>query len=358
MPWSRRSWLPCLAAALFASGAFAATAPKKSKPVHGDREPDHVSYGRRDDVQRFAAELAESRGLDRAWVAAALGEARYVPKVAQLMMPPPVGVAKNWAAYRARFIEPERIAAGAAFWAAQAVWLEMAELRFGVPAEIVIGIIGVETFYGRVMGNFRVLDALATLSFDFPRGRTDRSQFFRGELGQFLVLAQREGVPPNSIKGSYAGAVGLGQFMPGSILEHAVDFDEDGHIDMAHSAADVIGSIANYLAESGWIPGQPTHYPVLPPQDTAERAALLLPDILPSFMPSEMAGHGARLDDAALAHPGPLALVELENGHAANSYVAGTQNFYAVTRYNRSSYYAMAVIELGRAVAAWRQARR
>ena len=152
--------------------------------------------------------------------------------------------------------------------------------------------------------------------------------------------------------------MGLGQFMPGSINRFAVDFDGDGHIDMAggpaQSAADVIGSVAHYLAEHGWQRGMPTHYAVKPPVDTADRAALLAPDILPSFTAAQMAERGAVLDAAGAGHAGPLALVELQNGDAAPSHVAGTQNFYAVTRYNWSSYYALAVIELGLAVAAAR----
>jgi len=216
----------------------------------------------------------------------------------------------------------------------------------------------VETFYGRMTGGFRVLDALATLAFDFPSGRKDRSAFFKDELSQFLVLAQREGQPPTSFKGSYAGAMGLGQFMPSSILKYAVDFDRDGHIDMAGSPADVIGSVANYLASFGWQRDQPTHFEVRPPVDTAERAALLVPDILPSFSAEQMTERGAVLSEPGQHHEGLLALVELQNGPAAPSHIAGTQNFYAVTRYNWSSYYALAVIELGRAVALQRQSSR
>jgi membrane-bound lytic murein transglycosylase B len=332
--------------------------PKTGHRMQHDSAPDAVTYGGRDDAVALADLLAERHGLDPAWARAQLAQARYQPAVARLIMPPPAGTAKNWAAYRARFIEPERVKAGAAFWATHQRWLDAAEARYGVPASLVVGIIGVETFYGRVTGNFRVLDALATLSLDFPKGRKDRSEFFRDELGQFLRLAQTEKMAPASVKGSFAGAMGLGQFMPGSINRFAVDFDGDGHIDMAggpeQSAADVIGSVAHYLAEHGWQRGMPTHYAVKPPVDTADRAALLAPDILPSFTAAQMAERGAVLDAAGAAHAGPLALVELQNGNAAPSHVAGTQNFYAVTRYNWSSYYALAVIELGQAVAAAR----
>ena len=329
-----------------------AAAPSPSTVTTSNSEPGQTAYGQRPDAMQLASTLAERHGLDVDWAQAQLAQARYTPSVARLIMPPAVGTAKNWAAYRARFIEPERIRAGAAFWAANAHWLDAAEQRYGVPAAMVVGIIGVETFFGRVTGNYRVLDALATLSLDFPKGRKDRSGFFQDELGQFLRLAKTEDMAPTAVKGSFAGAMGLGQFMPGSINRCAVDFDGNGHIDMVASVPDVIGSVARYLAEHGWQPGMPTHYPVTPPGDSAQRATLLEPDILPSFSPAQLVAAGALLDSAAMAHPGALALVLLQNGDAAPSYLAGTQNFYAVTRYNWSSYYALAVIELGQAVAA------
>jgi len=270
--------------------------------------------------------------------------------VARFIMPPPAGTAKNWAAYRSRFVEPLRVRAGAAFWRANEGWLRLAEERYGVPPEIVVGIVGVESIFGQQMGNFRVLDALATLAFDFPAGRKDRSAFFRDELESYLVLARREGLEPVALRGSYAGAVGMPQFMPSSINRYAVDFDGDGHVDLQRSSADVIGSVANFLAESGWQRDLPTHFSVAAPVDAGDRAALLGPDIVPLFSPQEFAERGARLDDAAARLPGKLALVELQNGAAAPSYVAGTSNFYAITRYNWSSYYALAVIELGAAV--------
>lgn len=347
------------AASLIQAKQQVARAARAGRPrVRSDQEPDVVTYGARSDAVQLADLLAERHDLDVEWTRAQLAQARYLPVVARLIMPPPAGTAKNWAAYRARFIEPDRVRAGTAFWDANARWLDAAEQRYGVPASVVVGIIGVETFYGRITGNFRVLDALATLSLDFPRGRKDRSAFFRDELGQFLRLAYTEQWIPAAVKGSFAGAIGLGQFMPGTINRFAVDFDDDGHIDMAHSPADVIGSVAHYLAEHGWQRGLATHHAIKPPVDSTDRAALLAPDILPSFSAAQMVERGAELDEAGAAHPGPLALVELQNGDAAPSYLAGTQNFYAVTRYNWSSYYALSVIELGQAVATARQASR
>ncbi len=309
-----------------------------------------ASYATRQDVRDFAAQVSEKRQLPADWVQAQLSQAKRQPSAQRLMMPPPAGTAKNWAAYRDRFVEPKRIMAGARFWQDNAAWLQRAEDRFGVPPEIIVGIVGVETFYGRITGNFRVLDVLATLAFDFPRGRSDRSAFFRDELEEFLVLCRREGLDPTLPKGSFAGAMGLPQFMPGSINRFAVDFDGDDHIDLNGSPADVVGSVANYLAAHGWQRGMAATYGIAPPVDTSARATLLQPDILPSFSAEQMLALGAELDAEGRGHVGPLALVELQNGSAAPSFVAGTQNFYAVTRYNWSSYYAMAVITLGEAV--------
>jgi membrane-bound lytic murein transglycosylase B len=334
-----------------ASASVAADKPARDKAAaSNDSAPDAVTYGRRDDVMAFAAEAAARLGLDVNKTEASLARARFIASVARFIMPPPAGTAKNWAAYRERFIEPKRVNAGAAFWRANKAWLSLAEERYGVPAEIIVGIIGVETLYGQQVGNYRVLDALATLSFDFPTGRKDRSAFFRDELAQFLLMCQQEGRDPLTVKGSFAGAMGLPQFMPSSVLKYAVDFDGDGHIDLHRSSADVIGSVANYLAQFGWQAGLPTHFDVAAPVDSGDRNVLLGPDIVPLFSAQEMTDRGARLGEAAFNAQSKLALVELQNGDAAPSYVAGTSNFYAVTRYNWSSYYAMAVIGLGDAV--------
>jgi len=312
-------------------------------------------YGAREDVLAFARDVAQRQPqLDPEWIRQTLGQARYIPDVARLIMPPPenaTGTARSWTAYRARAVDAARIRGGVDFWNENQRWLDAAQKRYGVPPEIVVGILGVETLFGRQTGGFRVLDALATLGFNFPPGRRDRSEFFRGELEQLLVLAQRDKADPLTLKGSYAGAMGWPQFMPSSWLKYAVDFDGDGRVDLHGSVPDVIGSVANYLAIFGWREGMPTHYEVVPPADAAQRSVLLAPDILPSFTAAQFAERGAALSAAGQQHEGLLALIELKNGDAAPVYAAGTANFYAITRYNFSSYYAMAVIELGRTVA-------
>jgi membrane-bound lytic murein transglycosylase B len=200
-----------------------------------------------------------------------------------------------------------------------------------------------------------VLDALSTLAFDFPSGRSDRSNYFREQLAALLRLAGKEGLEPGDIRGSYAGAIGWAQFMPGSWLSFAVDFNGDSRIDLRDSVPDVIGSVANFLSAHGWQSGLPARYGVRPPEDADQLAALLAPDIRPSFTHHELEDAGAVLDEAGREHSGLLALVELQNGaDQPPSYVAGSENFWALTRYNWSAYYAMAVLDLGEAVAAQR----
>ncbi|HEX4509032.1 MAG TPA: lytic murein transglycosylase B [Burkholderiaceae bacterium] len=326
-------------------------ARRKAKPAaRDDTDADTFVYGHRADVMAYAQQVAAERGLDPGWVVDQLARARYRPSVARLVMPPPVDKPKNWAAYRARFLDPQHLQAGEAWWTGHAQELDAAEARYGVPPELVAAILGVETFWGRITGNYRVLDALATLAFDFPIGRSDRSDFYRSELRAYLTWCALEGRDADSVRGSYAGAIGWPQFMPSSILRYAADFDDDGRVDLASGGADVIGSVANFLFQQGWQRAVPVRFDVLPPIDATARAQLLGPDIVPSFTAAEMTALGAELPQAAHDYAGKLALVRLENGREPASYVAGTFNFYVVTRYNWSAYYAMAVTELASAL--------
>lgn len=348
-----------IASAALPAGASPHKPPKKAPPAKAAAKaapsPQGTTpYAGRADAMQFADDLAARRDLDREWVRQAIGQARFLPQVPKLMLPPAKGTAKNWHVYRSRFIDPIRIRAGMRFWQEHADALARAEREYGVPAEIIVGIIGVETIYGQQMGNFRVMDALATLAFDFPAAHpraAERQAFFQRELEQFLSLANRTGVDPFTPRGSYAGAMGLGQFMPSSWVRYAVDFDGDGRIDLFGSPVDAIGSVAHYFKQHGWVTGMPTHYAVAFDTAQLQLDELLAPDILPSFSAASMAAKGALVQGDGAQHPGQLALVELQNGGDPPTFVAGTENFYVVTRYNWSSYYAMAVIELGREVA-------
>lgn len=346
--------LALLAASLPPAWATAPSGHPKTRPAARKAAPERF-YRDHPAAMAFADDLAQRRGLDTGWVREQIGRARRLDAAIRGVTPPPAGVPKNWAAYRARFIEPVRLAAGQRFWLDNRATLARAEAEFGVPASLIVGVIGVETLYGRHTGTHKVMDAITTLAFDFPAVHpraAARTAFFRDELEQLLSLCQRGGIDPHSLLGSFAGAMGWPQFMPSSWVKYAIDFDGDGRIDLFDSPADVIGSVANYFKTFGWQSGMPTHYPVRFDPARLDLDTLLAPDILPSFSVENFLANGAVVDGEALQHPGKLALIELQNAGAPSSYVAGTDNFYVVTRYNWSSYYAMAVIELGEAVKA------
>ncbi|RYX90371.1 MAG: lytic murein transglycosylase B [Comamonadaceae bacterium] len=347
-----------VAASGFVPGSALAqkTRPTASRPA----APAGTPYEGNAEAMRFADDLASRRDLDPQWVRAAISQARMLPTVVRLTQPAAKPFVKNWKVYRSRFIDPIRIEAGVRFWNANREALARAEKEYGVPQDIIVAIVGVESIFGRDTGSFRVIDTLATLAFDFPASHpraAERSAFFRDELEQFLTLQSRLGADPLLPRGSFAGAMGMPQFMPSSWIKYAVDYDGDGKIDLWNSPTDVIGSVANYFKAFNWQPGMPTHYPVSFDRSRLKMDELMAPDILPTFSVASFTEKGAVLEGPALQHKGPLALVELLNGPDAPEYVAGTENFYAVTRYNWSSYYAMSVIELGREVAAARAGR-
>ena len=351
------------------SASFARKRAQKKAVVANLTRVDkaRTAYAQRAEVLEFVDQLAGRHGFRRDELIALFGSVHYSDTAARLMAPATSATRRNWNAYRARFVEPVRIGAGVRFWDAHAELLERAEREFGVPAEIVVGILGVETIFGRNTGSLRVVDALATLAFDYPNKVRDRSAFFREQLTDLLVLARDTGIDVFALRGSYAGAVGMPQFMPGSIRRYAVDYDRDGVIDLAGSPADVIGSVANFLARHGWVRDTVAAYRLhavgspLPSTASVEQIEKLV------AAGSEPGVAREILLDAGLASDAPLpetsfALIDLPNGidaegRAVTDYVAGTQNFHVITRYNRSYFYAMSVIELGSTIKALRESR-
>lgn len=303
-------------------------------------------------VADFEADMVSKYSFDAGALKAVMEQVNYIDAAVQLVKPAPPGKPKNWQAYQQRFIEPVRIGAGVEFWNRYADALARAQTEYGVPAEIIVGIIGVETVYGRNTGRFRVLDVLTTLAFAYPDApnRLARQAFFRGELENTLLLARKSNIDPFSLIGSFAGAVGLPQFMPGSILAYGVDFDADGKIDVRGSAVDAIGSVANFLVQHGWRPadGASAVYPV---QVSATRAweSMLGQGLKASYTADQLrlAGVTATTNLPAATQFG---LIDLQNGAEATEYWLATENFFAITQYNRSYFYAMSVIDLGRII--------
>lgn len=298
------------------------------------------AYRDRAEVDAFVADMVARHGFVADELYAMFAQVHRDESVLRLIAPPARDFRRSWRAYRARFLDPARIREGARFWNENESWLALASARYGVPPEIIVAIIGVETMYGRITGDVRVVDALTTLAFDYPR----RADYFRSELEQFVLFVRDQQLDAFSLRGSYAGAIGLPQFMPGSIRRYAVDLDGDGHVDLRGNTADAIGSVGNFLAAHGWRNGEPIVFRAR--YDSESRLAPLVEaGIRPQFTIGELADYGV-----ASAEPVPpelpLALIDLPNGDDTTSYFLGAPNFYVITRYNRSSFYAMAVHDL------------
>jgi membrane-bound lytic murein transglycosylase B len=295
----------------------------------------------REDVRAFAEEMRHKHGFDAAWLDAAIAGATSQPRIIELMSKPAESV-MAWHQYRDHFLTPERIDAGVAFWIEHRDEIAAVEKATGVSAHAIVGILGAETFFGRITGKFRVVDALATLAFDYP----PRSTYFRAELEQFLLLARDEKFDVAAVQGSYAGAMGAAQFMPRSYRAYAVDGDGDGTKDLWGSWRDVIASVANYLAKHGWRAGEPVVAPASLwfPRDDGLVAGSLAPNSTVKALRDRGLSFDTTLPDKA-----PALFIRVA-GDTGPELRAGFHNFGVITRYNRSVLYALAVNDLGRRI--------
>src|SRR5450631_663104 len=296
---------------------------------------------RRPDVKIFIDEVSERDSIDKRQLRKLLNAAKSQPAIIDAMNQP-AEKAKPWYEYRPIFLSERRIREGTDFWLAHRQELDRASVRSGVAPEYLAAIVGVETYYGRMTGSYRVLDALATLAFDYPA----RAKFFRDELEQFILLARDVDLNPLAVKGSYAGAMGAPQFMPSNYRRYAVDAVGDGHIDLWNNWSDVCASVGNYLKEHGWNPGEPVLSEAAVDADKTadlDGRKLVLTDTVESLK-----AKGVNFD-SSLPPDAPAILIAADESDGIHWRV-GYNNFYAITRYNHSALYAMAVYELAGAV--------
>ncbi|UYO92438.1 lytic murein transglycosylase B [Pollutimonas sp. M17] len=316
-------------------------------------------------IQAYALEVARVRHIPLAHVEALLKDAQYNATAARLMAPAKTRIRRSWVTYRNRFVEPVRINAGRTFWEQNKSTLDRAARDYGVPPSIIVAIIGVETIYGRHTGNFRVLDALATLGFSYPDdSRPERSQLFRDQLADLIQLDYEKKLNAKEAMGSFAGAMGLPQFMPGSLMRYAADGNSDGRIDLLYTVDDAIVSVARFLRLHGWVPGLPVFAPAtLPPNPQP----MVVGGLYPTYDWTQLQAQGvaARPLPGAQAASAPkpanaaadwrqykMGIVDLlDEPRKLAEYRIGTPNFFAITHYNRSYFYATSVNDLAKALA-------
>lgn len=306
------------------------------------------------ELEIFAKDTAQARNLPLNEVQALLGAAQYNDTAIRLMQPSGKRIQRSWVTYRKRNVDPIRIRSGVAFWKAHQGDLARASQTYGVPPSILVAIIGIETVYGRYTGSFRVLDTLATLGFRYPDpSRPERQKMFREQLADLIQLDHEGKLDAYTVEGSFAGAIGLPQFMPGSLANFAADGDGDGKIDLHDSPADAIASVARFLRLHGWEPALPVFAPIALP---AQPAKLVKGGLVPDLSWPQLQGAGARLSPDTRAGTAwqryPLGVIDLiDEPRKLDEYRSATPNFFAITHYNRSYFYAAAVADLAHELA-------
>jgi membrane-bound lytic murein transglycosylase B len=298
-----------------------------------------ASYAERAEVQAFMGDMVKRHGFAEAELKRVFRKAQRAQPVLEAISRPAERV-RTWEEYRSALLTDRRVTEGLEFWKKYRNTLARAEKKYGVPPEYIVAIIGVETFYGRNTGNWRVVDALTTLAFDYP----PRAGFFRNELEQYLLFTRAAGVDVFSVKGSYAGAIGLPQFMPSSTRAYAVDFDGNGRIDLQKSRVDSIGSVANFLKVHGW---QRDADVLIDARVAGDAWRPFAEGLEPKHSLLALREAGVEFDSPQPAGA-QVALIELASGERPSDFRVGLRNFYVITRYNRSAFYAAAVSDLAR----------
>lgn len=378
----RVSYLTSILLATLILGACTTTptqevSPKETIVNQSEDSPTEARFSQ--NLSQLIDQVAQKEGIPRSTLESSFSDAKTIPSIRKLVLPPSASFKKNWVVYRQRFIEPVRLKAGKAFWEQNQAFLAKVEQDSGVPAEVIVAIIGIETIYGRQTGNFRVKDVLSTLAFSYPDtpNKASREQLFKDQLQELILLCWSEagGKLPamNSAQGmsqtrfnsclnqnsSYAGAIGLPQFMPGSIRSFAIDGDGDGQINLRQSPKDAIASVANFMRKHGWQPGMPIYFPI---QESGIEAAKALADGEPQLKYSvqELIDKGilskekGDLQAGGVAAQSKALIVDLpypdKAGNDQVHYVVGLNNFLSIVQYNRSYFYAQSVAEFAEAL--------
>lgn len=315
-----------------------------------------------DSLAPFLEKVSQDHGIPLKDLQLAFDDAKTIPSIKKLVMPPPVGFQKNWKVYRSRFVEPKRLAAGQQFWKKHRTFIDATANKTGVPAEVIVSIIGVETIYGKHMGGFSVRDTLITLGFDYPNtpNRSSRETLFKNQLEDLILLCRAENSEATPFKkclnqlGSYAGAIGLPQFMPGSIRRFAVDGNNDGRIDLRNSPEDAIASVANFLKAHGWVTGEPIYLDIQSNEEVIDLAKKLADGEPKAKLKLGDLTKDQMIPKTELPDTTPSLVVDLPspdgNGGTEVKYVVGLRNFIAICDYNRSFFYAQSVAEFAQAL--------